>query len=203
VCGLITKTLVVNESDSSLIARAKDNIRDELVKRYEPSSDTTAQSPAALSSLLDPRHKKLMFFSSLQRRRTHEYLECQLDELPLILPDTEKTETPAKRRKLDFLDFGSPDHDSRQDEIQTYLAAKTDAEADPLQWWKEHESDFPKLAIVAWRFLCVPATSVPSERIFSTAGILINKLRNRLSSVLVDKIIFLNKNADAAAEDDV
>ena len=43
--------------------------------------------------------------------------------------------------------------------------------------------------------ISVSATSVPSERIFSTAGVVINKLRNRLSASVVDQIIFLNKNA--------
>ena len=38
---------------------------------------------------------------------------------------------------------------------------------------------------------------MPSERIFSAAGLLINKLRNRLSSDIVDNIIFLNKNSIA------
>lgn len=33
-----------------------------------------------------------------------------------------------------------------------------------------------------------------SERIFSTAGLLTNKLRDRLSSDIVGSVIFLNKN---------
>jgi hypothetical protein len=41
--------------------------------------------------------------------------------------------------------------------------------------------------------LAVPATSVPSERMFSAAGLLLNKLRFRLSSDMVYGI-FLNKN---------
>ena len=49
--------------------------------------------------------------------------------------------------------------------------------------------------MIARRVLAVPSTSVPSERIFSAAGLLINKLRNRLSSDIVDSIIFLNKNS--------
>ena len=48
--------------------------------------------------------------------------------------------------------------------------------------------------MIARRVLAVPSTSMPSGRIFS-AGLLINKLRNRLSSDIVDSIIFLNKNS--------
>ena len=43
------------------------------------------------------------------------------------------------------------------------------------------------------RALAVPSTSMPSERIFFAAGLLINKLRNRLSSDIVDSIIFFTK----------
>ena len=42
--------------------------------------------------------------------------------------------------------------------------------------------------------LAVPATSVPSEKMFSSAGLIVTKLRNKLSSEVVDQIIFLNKN---------
>ena len=64
----------------------------------------------------------------------------------------------------------------------------------PLKWWKENAQKYPRLSLVAKKILAMPATSVPSERVFSTAGILVSKLRNRLSPVLVDNIIFLNKN---------
>ena len=37
------------------------------------------------------------------------------------------------------------------------------------------------------------STSIPSERIFSAAGLLINKLRNRLSSDIIDSIISFNQ----------
>lgn len=70
-----------------------------------------------------------------------------------------------------------------------------DSNARPLEWWKNNESCFPKIPCVAKKVLAVPATSVPSERIFSAAGLLLNKLRNRLSSEMVDSIIFLNKNS--------
>ena len=39
-----------------------------------------------------------------------------------------------------------------------------------LLWWKSNQEQFPVIAEVARKLLCVPATSVPSERIFSTAG---------------------------------
>ena len=46
--------------------------------------------------------------------------------------------------------------------------------------------------MIARLVFAVPSTSMPSERIFSAFGLLINKLRNRLSNV--DSSI-LNKNS--------
>ena len=44
------------------------------------------------------------------------------------------------------------------------------------------------------RCLAIPATSVPSGRAFSTAGLTITKQRAALESSTADTIIFLNKN---------
>lgn len=42
--------------------------------------------------------------------------------------------------------------------------------------------------------LTVPGTSVHSERIFLSAGLVVKKLRNRLAGDFVEKVIFFNKN---------
>jgi len=41
--------------------------------------------------------------------------------------------------------------------------------------------DFPTLTILARRYLAIPASSAPSKSIFSIAGDIITKKRNRLS----------------------
>jgi hypothetical protein len=51
----------------------------------------------------------------------------------------------------------------------------------PLQWWRDNCSTFPQLAHVARSLLSAQATSVASERAFSSAGIIANKLRSSLS----------------------
>jgi hypothetical protein len=66
--------------------------------------------------------------------------------------------------------------------------------SDPLLWWKSHECILPLLAKKARQLLCVPATSVPSERVFSTAGDILCAQRSTLKSKHIDYLIFLNKN---------
>ena len=63
-----------------------------------------------------------------------------------------------------------------------------------LQWWKKNAERFPTIAKVAKRYLCIPATSVPAERVFSTAGLIINEKRSSLLPENSDMLIFLNKN---------
>jgi zinc finger BED domain-containing protein 1 (E3 SUMO-protein ligase ZBED1) len=69
---------------------------------------------------------------------------------------------------------------------------------DPLEWWKQNGNHalLKNLIPTVKKWMCVPATSVPSERVFSTMGELISERRNRLSPRLVNMVMFLNKNLD-------
>lgn len=63
------------------------------------------------------------------------------------------------------------DRDAIEVEIKSYLqSVEVDAEANPLEWWRLHQTNFPRLANLAKKYLCIPATSAPSERAFSTGG---------------------------------
>jgi hypothetical protein len=53
---------------------------------------------------------------------------------------------------------------------------------DLLGWWKNHEQDYPVLANMARDYLAVQASSVPSERVFSSSGLFISDRRTRLSN---------------------
>ena len=62
----------------------------------------------------------------------------------------------------------------------------------PLVWWKAHARKFPLISTVAKRFLCIPATSAPAERVFSVAGLAISKLRSSLLPEFANDLIFLH-----------
>ncbi|XP_071580370.1 E3 SUMO-protein ligase ZBED1-like [Temnothorax nylanderi] len=60
----------------------------------------------------------------------------------------------------------------------------------PLKYWQGHPHS--SLAKLAKRYLTIIATSVPSERLFSRAGNIINDLRNRLTGQHLQQLLFLN-----------
>lgn len=66
----------------------------------------------------------------------------------------------------------------------------------PLQWWKVNQQRYPTLAKLAKKYLSIPASSAPSERVFSVAGLTVNKLRSSLSAEHVDILVTMHCNQD-------
>ena len=94
----------------------------------------------------------------------------------------------------------SDDEDDRQNEFldelkrfRKFKVLSTDSSC-PLAFYKLNQNLFPILSKLAGFIFCTTASSVPSECVFSTAGQLINKKRTRLSPILAEDLLFLNKN---------
>jgi len=50
-----------------------------------------------------------------------------------------------------------------------------------IDFWKSAKSQYPLLSTITYELLAIPATSVPSKRLFSTAGLVVSKLRAIMS----------------------
>jgi len=61
----------------------------------------------------------------------------------------------------------------------------------PLTWWKVNSHRFPVLASVVKTVLCVPATSVSCERLFSSSEYTVNKTRAALLPQNVTSLVCL------------
>jgi hypothetical protein len=96
---------------------------------------------------------------------------------------------------IDFSDLCDPEDASfHRNELSDYVNIKVSKDVDLMQFWEEHQSLLPKLFNVACKVLCIPATSSPSERVFSTAGRILEKRRTMLSPSSVNSLLFLNSN---------
>ena len=63
-----------------------------------------------------------------------------------------------------------------------------------LQWWKAHEARLKGLYHAVRKYFGIPATSAPSERVFSLAGSICSRRRECLSPDNLDALVFLNAN---------
>jgi hypothetical protein len=82
-------------------------------------------------------------------------------------------------------------------ELANYLARKpVQLAVNPLMWWKHNAVHFPHLAQLARKYLCVPATSAASERLFSKAGRVITRTRAALHPSTASALVFLKENLD-------
>lgn len=61
-----------------------------------------------------------------------------------------------------------------------------------LLWWKARVDKYSNLSALARRILAIPATSAPSERLFSQASLLLSKKRSHLTDENASKLMFLN-----------
>ena len=79
--------------------------------------------------------------------------------------------------------------------MSNYIAIEIDPSTVgiPLVWWKDNQKHYPRLAR---KFLCIPATSVPSERAFSVAGHVVNEKRACLLPENINMLVFLGANLE-------
>lgn len=68
--------------------------------------------------------------------------------------------------------------------------------SDILTFWKDNSKLMPLLSQVACAIYCTPATSTPSERNFSTSGLVANSKKSQITTENLDKVVFVHNNYD-------
>lgn len=67
--------------------------------------------------------------------------------------------------------------------------------ANPFKYWLNKSEVWPHLSMLAKKYLSAPPGSVESERLFSTAGLIVNNLRKNLSNENLKMLLFVHHNA--------
>jgi hypothetical protein len=157
----------------------------------------------------------LKFFEAPVRQETYAAVRIELETIVIAtadnapeviepLPKRARIE-PANDNKTVFDDLAllcaADESVAHSDELTSYLSeTPLSVKADILQYWSDNCKRYPKLATLARKYLCIPATSVPSECAFSTAGHVVNRRRASLAPETVDVLVFLNRNWDVCVE---
>jgi hypothetical protein len=66
----------------------------------------------------------------------------------------------------------------------------------PLDWWKTSAHRFKNFERLAVKYLAIPATSAPSERIWSQAARVLTAKRNRMSEEVTSAIMYCRENRE-------
>ena len=208
-----SKLLAPQQGDGELANTIRRTILTYLNDKYS--------EPSTMASFLDPRFRGTYVASekiaALKERVVSEAEEVLLGQgksaeaVQQAAPHSAAAESVvgaqvppiAKRRKSLASCFDKEEtpssaftsRESIENELSSYLRSGClDREANPLQWWREHEVAHPALSRLAKKYLCVPATSSPSERIFSWSGNIVTCQRASLKPDTVDKLVFLAQN---------
>ncbi|CAG8774517.1 38862_t:CDS:2 [Gigaspora margarita] len=158
-----------------------------------------------VATLLDPRTKKMISFTSREREKARMKLRDEFEKLQrLIISSNSQLEQKTLPIASEIIQnsffesiFGVQDHEdiAPLDEVIRYLdLAPIDYNTNSWQWWNNYKSEFSILSILARRYLCIPVTLVLCERLFSDAGNLIISKRTRLGSNIIGKMLFLKRN---------
>lgn len=205
--------LAGQENDTPLTQSIKVSILDYLREKY---SDPSTNDLLDMAGLVDPR-SKITYCTEKKvdaiKSRAITEMEAMLyetdqgtAELAASLPQDATTvsqpEEPLRKKSLgSFFKTAATSsatlsqRELIEKELSAYLqSVNVDSEANPLQWWNDHEEMFPNLKNVAKKYLCVPATSSPSERVFSTSGNIVTCHRASLKPDAVDRLVFLAQN---------
>ena len=170
---------------------------------------TNMEQNFAASTLLDPRFKKLAFGDqaacnqAVQRMTTELAAALQQSEQEqLITPSQIDVPAESPPNVWSIIDervtasvMTRPPTSTSMSTLRSYFEQPNIMRKEsPLAWWRRQVGVFPFLCNFAKKFLSIPGTSVPSERVFSKAGELISQRRSRIKSKHVDMLLFLNKN---------
>ena len=195
----LTKHVTVNDDDPGYIARFKEASVNDFNERV---ANMKSIAVLKIATVLDPRCKNSKCLSDDAKEQTWSLIEQQIasdDWLKTYVQDDTNSvnsticEFNEKRFNLMEADSDSEeDVESASDEVQRYkMEKKVAASVYPLQWWKLNEYRYPKLAFFSKTVLCIPATSVPCERLFSSAGYIVNKTRSSLEPNTVNMLVCL------------
>ncbi|XP_057662496.1 E3 SUMO-protein ligase ZBED1 [Diorhabda carinulata] len=187
---------------SDLANQLKYSLQTELNKRFENIQKVHLFSVA---TFLDPRFKKIHLDEALSLSKTINYtnrclsINTRTDD---TLAVTHSESSVSSEVVDDGQDIWQVHHEkimaantsmSKKTELDLYIAAPLpNLKVDPLDVWRSSEETFPKLTELALKHLSVMATSAPAERLFSKAGNIVRKTRNRILGKRLPKLLFLN-----------
>ncbi|KAF2886188.1 hypothetical protein ILUMI_19985 [Ignelater luminosus] len=182
-------------------------IQKEVIKRFDKLEHC---SSLALATALDPRFKLIHFKDATAKAKVLNYVNnCVKNMQTMLLPPESSDESEKEEkteREIDIWSYHKQlthdnmknktmgrDNRKAESEFHMFVSSPvTPIKGDPIEIWDHMQTVFPCLYKLAMKHLPIVATSVPSERLFSEAGAIITREKNRLLGSRLSKLLFLN-----------
>lgn len=181
------------QNTESLVEKVKASLHKALNHYWDAPLDSSL-----IAMLLDPHCKSMKKLDSWERDKAISLLQEEYNllsngnETINNLPNEDQNEN---HMKLFSIMFGSDEISIPNNEVNEYLKInQVQTTMNPLNWWEDMQERFPILSKLARKYLAMPATSTPSERLFSSAGNLMTAKRTSINTNLFERILFLKKN---------
>jgi len=206
---ILIKTLEKHADDGGIRAM-KAELLHSIKSRFSGIEENKILSVA---TILDPRFKEKFFSGNIIKATIREMLLDEMSRFTNIsnaTPDNDsEVEEPGGSKRLcplkssvlldvfsEIVADNSEDQPVTTGELDRYLSIPIIdfKSGDPYFWWSQHHKEFPVLSKLACRHLAAPATSVPSERLFSSAGNLHEEKRNKITPQLCQELLFIQNN---------
>jgi hypothetical protein len=202
------KTLIshcqVNISDNDALIQLKTVVGQIIINKLK------IENIYKIAVFFDPRMKQLKILEQSDALWIKDQIKQQCVNLISQFTNDESDDStntvqarPTKRSRkeaketTDFSQYyDSSSEEEEEDEVDQYLKLKApkDKNLDLLQWWSDHKSEYPALAVLCAYYLSIPASSASSEREFSATGQTINERRTNLNPETIDSILILHSS---------
>jgi hypothetical protein len=198
---ILKESLKESNFSEASINKIKENVITEINARFKEPSNLML-----VSMFLDPRFK-IRFMTSEQVEKTKKILHSFSYDLTLYskgVPSSTSSQQQLPRdsiiEKLNNFQNSSPPNtnSSIEKEIENYLELPCLPFFKILvscNYWK-NETQFKILKLLARKYLCIPASSVTVERIFSELGNIMTLKRCNMDAETLQILGFLYHNLD-------
>ncbi|XP_076659022.1 E3 SUMO-protein ligase ZBED1 [Halictus rubicundus] len=186
------------------------NLLNELAARFE---DIETHPVYSFATFLDPRYKNIAFHSyecvllvrnQLMSRCRHGESGNNDSDARVRMQQVNDEITEANdtlwaefdKKVQEAAAETECSSNSLKDELERYLRLKLiNRKSNPISWWNtDGKALFPKLMKVALEYLCIPATCVSKEPIFSKVAQILAHRKTRIQAKYVNMLSVLNLN---------
>jgi len=162
------------------------------------------------STVVDPRFKKLPFSTtealmSVENQLSEEIVINSGSELNpelnqnILKPDILQQKSKSLWSSFDqqvesTLSSTSVEQECKQEMSRYYEETLLQRYEEPFNWWSKMDKFLNKVSPMARKYLAIPATAIPADRLFLKDRDIVSQRRANLKDSVVNTVLFLNKN---------